>query len=85
MRFEIHKSGKRCYVLQVARNGEILNTSETFNEYSSALKNIKSVYNGFNSLYRIKKVDLVNQRFNFLLLDSSIVKSNWKKIPTKKK
>lgn len=66
MTFEIIKNiqneNQPYHVNQVARNGEVLNTTETLSSVDDCLKNIKSVCKGLGATkkIKIKKLDYDN-------------------------
>lgn len=54
----INKStDNKFYVTVIAKNGEVLNTSETLNSKQAAWKNIKSLYMEMGSAYPIFVTD----------------------------
>lgn len=62
MRFEIRPSKNgQCYVVQKGKNGEILNTSETFTSHKNAVKNIKAVYTQLQGSVNVRVYDFVNR------------------------
>lgn len=71
MKFIIEPSRDgKCFVKQLANNSETLNTSETYERWAGAIKNIRAVISGHNPAVNshFKVVDLVkNQTFEFVV------------------
>lgn len=66
MKFIIKSTPAGYHVNQVARNGEVLNSSEVLNSHASAKKNIKSVYKGLGATKKIKVVDIPSNADYFI-------------------